>query len=85
MNERVVIAGGSGFIGRYLARSFRAEGRSVSLIGRRGPDAAWGDTAAITELLDGAGLLINLAGKSVNCRYNPASRAEILRSRIGTT
>lgn len=85
VSQRVVIAGASGFIGQYLARAFRAEGRTVSLIGRNGPDAAWGDTAAITRLLDGADLLVNLAGKSVNCRYNPANRAEILRSRIETT
>jgi uncharacterized protein len=91
VSHRVVIAGASGFIGRYLARAFTAEGRTVSLIGRRGSipagkDAAsWGDTAAITALLDGADLLVNLAGKSVNCRYNAANRAEILRSRIDTT
>ncbi|WP_022885101.1 epimerase [Glaciibacter superstes] len=85
VSQRVVIAGASGFIGQYLARAFRAEGRKVSLIGRSGPDAAWGDTTAITRLLDGADLLVNLAGKSVNCRYNPANRAEILRSRIETT
>ncbi|MGO4690971.1 epimerase [Glaciibacter sp. 2TAF33] len=85
MNGRVVIAGASGFIGRSLARAFRAEGRTVSLVGRSGPDASWGDTAAITALLDGADLLVNLAGKSVNCRYNAVNRAEILRSRVDTT
>lgn len=85
MSQRIVIAGGSGFIGQYLTRAFRAEGAEVSLIGRTGPDAAWGDTAAITQLLGGADLLINLAGKSVNCRYNARNRAEILRSRVDTT
>jgi NAD dependent epimerase/dehydratase family enzyme len=85
MTDRVVIAGASGFIGRYLGRAFRAEGASVSLIGRRGADASWGDTAAITDLLEGTDLLVNLAGKSVNCRYNPRNRAEILRSRVDTT
>lgn len=85
MPDRIVIAGASGFIGTYLARAFRAEGADVRLIGRSGADAAWGDTAAITALLDGSDLLINLAGKSVNCRYGPANRAEILRSRIDTT
>jgi len=85
MTDRIVIAGASGFIGKYLAEAFRAEGSDVKLVGRSGPDAAWGDTAAITTLLDGADLLINMAGKSVNCRYGPANRAEILRSRIDTT
>ena len=85
MTDRIVIAGASGFIGQYLAAAFRADGAEVALIGRGGPDAAWGDTAAITGLLDGADLLINMAGKSVNCRYNDRNRAEIMRSRIDTT
>jgi NAD dependent epimerase/dehydratase family enzyme len=82
---RIVLAGASGFIGKYLTDAFRAESASVSLIGRHGPDAAWGDTAAINALIDGADVVINLAGKSVNCRYNAANRAEILRSRVDTT
>ena len=90
MSDRIVIAGASGFVGGYLARSFRAEDATVSLIGRRaGPsgraDAAWGDTAGITDLLDGADLLINMAGKSVNCRYTEQNRVEIMRSRVETT
>lgn len=85
MNRQIVIAGGSGFIGKYLAAAFRADGDTVSTIGRHGPDARWGSTAAITDLLEGSDLLINLAGKSVNCRYNAANRAEILHSRVDTT
>jgi len=85
VSERVVIAGASGFIGKYLADAFRADGADVRLIGRSGADAAWHETAKITALLDGAALLINMAGKSVNCRFGPADRAEILRSRIETT
>ena len=85
MTDHVVIAGASGFIGRYLASAFRADGATVSIVGRASADAAWGDTAAIAKLLDGADLLVNLAGKSVNCRYNARNRAEILRSRIDTT
>jgi len=83
--DRIVLAGGSGFIGDYLAREFRARGADVAVIGRRGPDARWGNTAAITDVLDGADLLINLAGKSVDCRYTDENRAEILRSRVATT
>lgn len=85
MSRRVVIAGASGFIGQYLSAKYRAAGDQVATIGRSGADAAWGDAAAITALLDGADLLINLAGKSVNCRYTAANRAEILRSRVETT
>ncbi|CAN5354887.1 TIGR01777 family oxidoreductase [soil metagenome] len=85
MPERIVIAGASGFIGGYLSKALRADGALVTTIGQRGSDAEWGQTAAITALLDGADLLINLAGKSVNCRYGSQNRAEIMRSRIDTT
>jgi NAD dependent epimerase/dehydratase family enzyme len=83
--RRVVLAGASGFIGTALAQSFRDEGAEVLLIGRRGPDARWNDPAAIAAVVDGADLLINMAGKSVNCRYDAANRAEIFRSRRETT
>lgn len=85
MVKHVVIAGASGFIGRRLVDAYRAAGADVGIIGRNGPDARWGDTAGITALLEGADMLVNLAGKSVNCRYNAANRAEILRSRVETT
>ena len=81
----VVIAGASGFMGRRLVADRLRAGEVVRTIGRSGADASWGDTAAITRLLDGADLLVNLAGRSVNCRYTPANRAEILRSRVDTT
>lgn len=83
--KRVVLAGASGFIGQYLADAYRAEGAHVSFIGRSGPDARWGDIDGITRLVDGADLVINMAGKSVNCRYTPENRAELLRSRVETT
>jgi NAD dependent epimerase/dehydratase family enzyme len=82
---RVVVAGASGFMGRYLVEHWRAAGREVRTIGRGAADARWGDADGIRRLLDGSELLVNLAGKSVNCRYNPANRAEILRSRVETT
>jgi NAD dependent epimerase/dehydratase family enzyme len=85
MARRIVLAGASGFIGRYLVDAFGADGATVSLIGRNGADARWGDSAAIAELVDGADVVINLAGKSVNCRYNARNRAEIFRSRLDTT
>ena len=81
----VVVAGASGFMGRRLVAERRAAGETVRTIGRRDADATWGDTAAITRVLDGADVLVNLAGRSVNCRYTPANRAEILRSRVETT
>lgn len=81
----VVLVGASGFLGTELAAAFERDGCAVRRIGRSGPDARWGDTDAIAALLDGAELLVNLAGKSVNCRYTDANRAEIFRSRLETT
>lgn len=85
MSSTVVIAGASGFIGQYLIERYRRAGWTVRTVGRSGADASWGDTAAITALLEGSALLVNLAGKSVNCRYTDANRAEIFRSRLETT
>ncbi|MDF1479852.1 DUF1731 domain-containing protein [Leifsonia sp. H3M29-4] len=85
MNDRIVIAGASGFMGTYLAEQFRAQGCVVLTIGRTGGDAIWGDGPGIRALIDGADLLINLAGRSVDCRYDAPHREEILRSRVETT
>lgn len=82
---RVVVAGASGFMGRHLVAHWRAQGREVRTIGRGPADARWGDADGIRRLLDGSAFLVNLAGTSVNCRYGPANRAEILRSRVETT
>lgn len=82
--RRAVIAGASGFLGRALTRSLTDQGYRVHTIGRRG-DAVWGDAAGIGRLLDGADILVNLAGRSVNCRYTDAHRDDILRSRVETT
>ncbi|MBX3093529.1 MAG: DUF1731 domain-containing protein [Cryobacterium sp.] len=81
---RFVIAGASGFMGTRFTARLRESGHVVDHIGRSSP-TRWGQTAAITDLLEGADVLINLAGKSVNCRYNPRNRAEIFRSRLDTT
>jgi uncharacterized protein len=82
---KIVIAGASGFLGKYLVQRFRAAGDQVATIGRARADATWGRSGAIASVVDGADVIINLAGKSVNCRYGPANRAEILRSRVETT
>jgi hypothetical protein len=83
--RRIVVAGASGFVGRYLSARFIESGDTVATIGRSGADATWGDPAAIQSLLDGADILINLAGKSVNCRYTRRNMASIFSSRLLTT
>ena len=79
-----VIAGGSGFIGSALASAFREDGYDVRLIGRASP-TTWADPAAIARTVDGAAVLLNMAGKSVNCRYTDRNRKKILSSRVDTT
>jgi len=82
---RVVIAGASGFMGQAIRAAYAAEGAEVRTIGRTAADAGWDDHEALVRVIDGADLLVNLAGKSVDCRYGPANRDEILRSRVSTT
>lgn len=85
MSKKIVIAGGTGFIGKYLQEQFQREGYEVAIISRRSPHIAWSDRTAVAEELEGAELLVNLAGKSVNCRYHARNKAAILSSRIETT
>jgi uncharacterized protein (TIGR01777 family) len=89
---RVVITGGSGQIGQILARHFQAEGHAVAVVARHVQPATWStfywdglNPGDWTRALDGADAIINLAGRSVNCRYNQANRREIMQSRITTT
>ncbi|MEM6288077.1 MAG: TIGR01777 family oxidoreductase [Bacteroidota bacterium] len=88
----IVLPGGSGQIGTLLARAFHADGHEVVVLSRRPASAPWrtvgwdgqtlGDWA---RELDGADVLVNLAGRSVDCRYTPANRAAILDSRVDST
>ena len=84
--SRIVVAGASGFMGRFLVSEFRDAGETVVTIGRGDDaDARWDEPERIRELVDGSRLVVNLAGRSVNCRYGRRNRAVILRSRVDTT
>lgn len=85
MTRKVVLAGGTGFIGQYLEKKLVALGIEVYIISRQSPHIAWDDHQGIVQALDGAEMVINLAGKSVNCRYNEQNKREIMNSRIETT
>lgn len=88
---KVVIPGGTGQVGTILARAFHGEGHEVVVLSRRPAPAPWrtaawdartaGDWAAH---LDGADVVINLAGRSVDCRYDGANRREIMESRVAS-
>lgn len=90
--RRVVLAGGSGFLGRALAADFSARRWDVVILTRSADPAAsesprqvqWdGRTAgAWAREIDGAEVVINLTGKSVNCRHTPENIHEINRSRV---
>jgi uncharacterized protein (TIGR01777 family) len=86
MPHTVVLAGATGFIGSYFKHRFVNEGWQVQTVGRdASSDAPWNDDGAIAKVLNGAELLVNLAGRSVNCRYNDRNRQEIVDSRVLTT
>ncbi|MFT4158043.1 MAG: DUF1731 domain-containing protein [Microbacterium sp.] len=85
MVTRVILGGSTGFMGQYLLSRLRASGREVVTISRSHADIAWHDQSSIDHAVDGARLVIGLAGKSVNCRYTARNRAEIFRSRLETT
>ena len=82
---KIVIAGGTGFVGQYLSKRFQKMGYQVILIGRQKENISWTDTDGILAALENAEMLINLAGKSVNCRYNASNKAQIFSSRTETT
>lgn len=83
--KKVVLAGGTGFIGEYFEKKFKELGYEVHILSRQKQHISWDDKLGIKEALEDTELLINLAGKSVNCRYNQASKNEIMNSRIRTT
>lgn len=83
--KKIVLAGGTGFIGSYLANKFKNEGYAVFIISRSQKHINWNDTEKIIEALNGAELLINLTGKSVDCRYTYKNKWKILTSRTEST
>ncbi|MBK9119035.1 MAG: TIGR01777 family protein [Phycisphaerales bacterium] len=90
----VIIAGGSGFLGVSLANHLRACGMPVVILSRTRPrpQGAWRHVSwdartlgAWASVLDGAGALVNLVGRSVDCVKTPDHQDEILRSRVEAT
>jgi uncharacterized protein (TIGR01777 family) len=86
---KVVIPGGTGQVGTVLARAFQAIGAEVVVLGRTPPTLPWRfvrwdarDLAPWAGEIDGADVVINLVGRSVNCRYTATNREAILRSRV---
>jgi uncharacterized protein len=86
---KIVIPGGSGQVGAILRRSLTEAGYDVVVLSRspRAGEVAWdGRTVgAWAHELEGADAVVNLAGRSVNCRYTPANRRAIMDSRVDST
>jgi uncharacterized protein len=89
---KVVIPGGSGQVGTILARAFHREGHDVIVVSRQPVVRPWRvvtwdgrSPGAWQKELDGCDVVINLAGRSVNCRYTVANRDEIRQSRVVST
>lgn len=89
---KIVIPGGSGQVGTILARAFHQDGHEVIVLSRSPGDAPWRSVSWDARTLgdwarevDGADVVINLAGRSVNCRYTERNRREILESRVDST
>lgn len=89
---RVVMPGGSGQVGTMLARAFYADGHDVVVLSRRPSSQPWRVVewdgvrlGAWQRDVDGSDVVINLTGRSVNCRYTTANRKEILQSRVLST
>lgn len=89
---KIVIPGGTGQVGTVLARAFHKRGDEVIVLSRDAQAAPWrvvkwnaetlGDW---TSEIEGADVVINLAGRSVNCRYNAENRRVIKDSRVKST
>lgn len=89
---KIVIPGGSGQVGTILARAFHESGHEVIILSRKPTSAIWRvvewDAETLgdwTTELEGADAVINLAGRSVNCRYNAENRRLIKESRVKST
>ena len=88
--QHIVIAGGNGFLGQYLTAAWLAAGCEVDILTcspdhtKRGRQNRWDGKAAsgLVHLLENADAVVNLTGKSVNCRYTPANRREIVDLRL---
>lgn len=89
---KIIIPGGSGQVGTLLARAFIKDGHDVTILSRNPELCEWrtvrwdGKTLGkLAEELEDADVVINMAGRSVNCRYNKENRDLIMNSRVDST
>ena len=90
---KLILPGGAGFLGRVISDHFAPKGYEVVVLSRghqvldKARVVFWdGQTLADwASELEGADAVINLAGRSVNCRYNAKNKQEIYDSRLNST
>lgn len=93
--QKIVIAGGSGFIGKALVNYFSKSDTHITILSRTPKASAIANVSYVVwdgqtagdwySEIDGAQVVINLTGKSVNCRFTEKNKKEILSSRIMAT
>ena len=91
--QTIIIPGGSGFLGRTLVKWFAKQGYRIVILSRKdtaieGAEVVLWDGKNLgewTKQLEGATAVVNLAGRSVNCRYNAKNRAAMMASRVDST
>ncbi|GAA3036207.1 TIGR01777 family oxidoreductase [Actinokineospora globicatena] len=88
---KVVVPGGTGNVGGFLSRALAAAGHDVVVLSRRAVDVGGGVRSARWDgrtldawasEVDGADAVINLAGRSVSCRYTDENLREMMESRV---
>ena len=91
--KRIILAGGSGFLGQSLGQALLEQGYEVIVLGRGRSKVSGGmrheqwDGQTLGDwasLLDGAKAVVNLTGRSVNCRHTPDNKRQIMDSRVNS-
>ena len=88
---KIVLAGGTGHLGQILAHDLAQHGHDIVILSRSapaGPGIVQWDGRHLdpwAAVIDGADAVINLAGRSVNCRYNKTNLQEMMGSRVDST
>lgn len=91
---KIILPGGTGLLGRILVHDLTRDGHECVVLTRGGGPVPLGARAVAWDArtvgpwateLEGADAVINLAGKSVDCRYSERNLAEMMRSRVDST